>query len=310
MIVIPLTVAARNEARAIGACLDSLRVAIDRAEAVLPVRLAPLVVLDECTDGTGQLARERGFEVLESAGGKIEAQRAGNRPGPCNVFSDADILLSPEALVELLRPILERSDVQVTFADKQPLPPRSRSLLARALHLYNLNHGYSSERRWFSGKLFAIRSWEIPRREELARACLPPGGFYDLHAGLLADDVYLSRLVMRRYGPSAFMETRGRLFFRAPETFEGMYRYYRRLRMETERVDLLCPETRGVYERFGRRREDLIRSAPVAERCLHIVFTAALAACRARYGWERWLLDRADAPSPDFWPPVEESKCL
>ena len=74
-VTIPLTVCARNEARSIGACLDSLLAARAYAEARLPVRLELLVVLDDCTDATAERVRERGVALCESRGGKGDWRR-------------------------------------------------------------------------------------------------------------------------------------------------------------------------------------------------------------------------------------------
>lgn len=65
--VIPLVVAAKNEERAIGPCLDSLREAAVLAERRLGVRFELVVVLDDCRDGTEAVARARGVRTLVSS---------------------------------------------------------------------------------------------------------------------------------------------------------------------------------------------------------------------------------------------------
>jgi len=308
---IPLTVAARDEEASLGACLASLLAAARHAEQVRPVRFDVVVVLDGCTDGSAGVAARFPVSVLASDGGKIEAQRRGLRPGPFNVFSDADITVTDDTLLALWDEMTARPEVQIAFPPKQPLPPRRRSLLARALHRYNATGGYSSARTWFSGKLFAIRRWAIPDRAAVAAraAALPESRFHDYTDGLRADDIFLSRQCLMEHGLSALAETsRGIVHFRAPETWDGMYRYYRRLRRELDRTDALFPETRPVHARHGHRVQDLLPQAPFRERRLHDVFRLALAGCRARYRCERFAVDVLGWPAGDPWPAVVESK--
>lgn len=310
--VVPVTVAAKNEERSLPACLAALLASARHAEARLPLRFDVLVVADDCTDGTEAVAaRCSGVRCTRSSGGKVEAQRRGVRPGPFQVFCDADVLPAEDTLLALARALLFEPGVFVAFPPKRPLPPRRSSLLARALHLYNLRHGWSSQRTWFNGKCFAIREWTAPSLEDVARraAALPHDPFLDLRAGLVADDVFLSRHAVLHHGVAALAEVRcGPLEFRAPETLRGMYRYYRRLRRELERIDLLFPETRAVHRQFGARRQDLLHAAPPRERLLHGVFQAALLLCRLAYRGERSCVRNAVWRPGDSWRPIEESK--
>lgn len=255
---VPVTVAAKNEERAIGACLDSLLASC----AAAPVACDVLVVLDDCTDGTARIVESRGVRWVASSGGKVEAQRCGLRPAPFNVFADADILLERPVISELIAAMEQLPQIEVAFPQKQPLPPRRATPLARGLHRYNRRA--PGTRRWFSGKLFAIRHWDVPK-------------------GVLVDDMYLSRGL----SPEQLHQTPAALLFRAPETFSGMYSYYRRMRAEAERLG----------ERFGGAPPGLLDTPPVVR--------AAMLACRARYRVER-LFARSAAP----WQPIPETKWL
>jgi glycosyltransferase involved in cell wall biosynthesis len=312
--VIPLVVAAKNEERTLGPCLDSLREAATLAESRLGVRFDLVVVLDDCSDGTEAVARARRVRTLVSSGGKVEAQRRGLVAGaPYHVFSDADIMVARETLAALAGVMRDCPEVEVACPPRVPLPPGRGDALARALHVYNAHRGFSAQRTWFSGKLFAIRRWQVPTREELGPrlAGWREDRFYQMHRGMRVDDVYLSRMVVLRCGPGAIREVReGTVYFRAPETLRGMYRYYRRMRMELERVDRLFPETRRVHERFGRRRTDpeLLGRATPEERRLFRLFGVAMVGCRAVYALERaWYLYAARSPCAD-WEPIAETK--
>lgn len=317
VVEVPVVVCARNEERAIGATLGALLAAVRHAEARSSVRYALMVVLDDTTDGTAAVvARHAGVCTVESHGGKVEAQRAGvrhfaSRAPPFIVFCDADVRPSEDALLALSSLLFERAEVEVAACPLRPLAPRRSTLVAAASHTYNRRRGFSSSRTWFNGKLFAMRAWSVPSRAALQSriARLPRDPFYDFDVGLVVDDIYLSRMVVREHGPGAIVETeRGCVSYRAPETWRGMNRYYRRMRRELERLDLLFPETRPVHMAHGRRRPDLLSDAPLRERVRHAVFRVALAACHAAYVTERaWVRHVRRAPRA-FWPPIAETK--
>ncbi len=311
---IPLTMVARNEARAIGPCLDSLLASARAAQARLPIVFDLLVVLDDCTDETRAIAQTRNVRVLESHGGKVEGQRRGFREGaPFQIFADADILLDEYALFGICDAMLRDPQLLIAFPRLAPLPPRARTPLAWALHLYNLRRGFSSGRSWFNGRLFALRGLALPSRDELsARARdLPPSRFLDLRADLLAEDILLSRLALIRGGENALRESQdGLVRYRAPETLRGMHRYHRRMRRELERTDALFPETREVHARFGHRSCDLLAAAPRSERLAYRLFQGALALCRVAFAFERICVERGLRPGFDPWPAIEETKAL
>ncbi len=312
--MIPVAVTARNEENTIAPCLEALRRAIACAEERLSLRFELIAVLNDSTDRTEERTRAvPGVTILHSTGGKVEAQRAAVRPAPFLVFADADVHVEENVLFEVSRVLLEDPAVQVAYPSKVPVPPRSRSLLAEALYVYNLRDGFQTPRRYFNGKCFAIRAWSAPTLAELGPrlARLPQDNFYQYHAGLRVDDVYLSRMVLERHGPGAIREVpAAKVYFRPPETLAGMYRYYKRLRLEIERLDVLFPELREVHRRHGRRTVDRValRSAPPRERFLWRYFQAALGLCRAWYRIERFYYRRLARGSCPTWIPIAETK--
>ena len=105
---ISVVIAAHNEALDIPRKLDNL-LSVDYP----PDRLQIVIVSDGSTDGTAQLARERGAPnvvVLDLPRvGKGEALRAGvaAATGEALVFSDANSLFRPDALRMLVRPLAD-----------------------------------------------------------------------------------------------------------------------------------------------------------------------------------------------------------
>jgi len=309
--VITVAVTAKNEAAAIADCLRSLLAAVRRAEAMLPLRLQVVAILDDCTDSTEAIVRTfPEVSITHSSGGLIEAQRLVANTPPFVIFSDGDILVGESALVAVCRAMLETPILQVAYPRKIPLPPQRRSLLAAALYCYNRVNGFQNARRYFNGKFFAIRDWRVPTLEELQPrfALLSRDGFYDFHSGMRIDDIYLSRDILRRYGPEAIRETsEGEIFFRPPESFSGMYHTYRRMRREIERLNILFPETAPVHQRRQYDR-DAERRAALRDRLLWRWFRVWLGVCVARYHLEKlYYRHFASSPSP-AWPTITETK--
>jgi glycosyltransferase involved in cell wall biosynthesis len=311
--MIPLVIAAKNEERALGACLDSLLASAAFAERHAGIRFDPAVILDDCVDATAAVAASRGVRTIVSSGGKVEAQRRGLVTGaPFQVFADADIAVEEETLLALAR-AMDDPAAFVACPPRRPLPPARRTPIARAIHVYNAHRGFSAQRTWFNGKLFAIRRWAIPTLAELGPrlAGVPRDRFYQAHLGLRVDDVYLSRTIAREHGPGAIRETAtGALWFRPPETLRGMYRYFRRMRMEIERLDRIFPETRSTHREYGIRRTDpaAVARATAGERRLFLLFQAAVKGCEIVYAAERaFYLHVARTPCAD-WPPIAETK--
>lgn len=296
---VPLTVTAKNEERALGACLDALLASArfaERAPATGERALAfdVLVVCDDCTDRTARVAESRGARVVTSTGGKVAAQRRGHvealpaleaaGAAGFEIFCDADVAVEEAALAHLARAMLADPSLRVAVPRKRPVLPRSRTPIARALHVYNANDGFAAPRAWFSGKLFAIRGWDVPDE-------------------LRVDDVWLSRVIE----PALVREVpEAQLWFRAPETARGAYRYYRRLRRAFEECDALFPETRAAHVRRRTDPERLAR-APLEDRAAFRLFEGMIAAFRVAYAAER-AYHRITQRPWNAWKPIDETK--
>lgn len=105
-----VVVPAHDEERDLGAALDSIRAQLRPGDRLV-------VVADNCTDRTAEIAGRAGAEVVERrnpfARGKGYAMDAGIRhlqaaPPPLVVFVDADCLVSDGAFDALARTVLER----------------------------------------------------------------------------------------------------------------------------------------------------------------------------------------------------------
>lgn len=97
-IVIP----ARNEEKHVGGCLES----IAQAAAVHGARPEVIVVLNRCTDGTGEVARAAGACTVVNDSRSLSAIRnAGAQIAACDILAtiDADSRMSKNMLVEIDR---------------------------------------------------------------------------------------------------------------------------------------------------------------------------------------------------------------
>lgn len=313
---IPVAVTAKNEAACIEACLHSLRLAIDYARAQGAPGFELIVVLDDCEDATQSIVEALpGVRLMQSSGGIVNAQRTVIQAVKADyvVFADADIVVAPQVLWHLCRAMQADPDLRVAYPLKRPLAPERDTLLARALYAYNAHDGFQTRRRYFNGKLFAIRGWHIPTVHELsgALARLPEDRFYNYQSGIRTDDIYLSRSILMRYGVGAIRELDGAcIYYRPARTYKGMYRTYRRMRMEIERLDAIVPETRAVHRREGVRGYDgsRVRAAPLKTVFHWYVFRLVLQLCKLHYRAERiWYRHVSRRLCPQ-WEVVEESK--
>lgn len=311
MTTICLALCARNEEQSLPGCLRSVVRSVESAEMRLPLRFDIVVVADDCTDRTVTIAESfRRVRVLTSSGGKVQAQRRVAKTTPFVLFCDADILLTDDTVTAVCEAMLADSRLQIAYPVKHPLAPKRVTLLADALYCYNRVNGFQERRRYFNGKFFAIRDWQVPTLAELRPrlAALPVDRFYDFHAGVNVDDIWLSRDILRRYGADAICEVaRGPIWYRPPETFAGMYRTYHRMRREIERLNRMFPETIGVHQK---RRYDwqAVRRASPKDRWLWRVFRGALGACQLRYHSEKFYYQRFSVTPCPSWKPIEETK--
>jgi hypothetical protein len=312
---IPIGVTARNEAKNILVLIESLRKAIARACADLGCTYELHILLNDNTDHTpALLSGEPDLTIHHTYGGIVEAQRVlveqCGQGAPFLVFSDADIRIEPEALVEITRVMLSFPEVEVAYGEKYPIAPLRSTPLAKALYLYNLREGYQTTRHYFNGQFFAIRRWSIPKPEELRWDGSIDTPFLNLAAGIRVDDMYLSREVLSRMGPDAIRCLQAGIHYRPSETLRGMFRKYQRMRLEIERLNRYFPTTQAVHRKWGRRRVNTrtLRRAPFSERLYYALFQSALVLCKIAYHAQKAYYTYLSARPCPTWFPVTETK--
>ena len=281
---------AHNEARSLDRCLDAVGDDVDVT-----------VVAHRCADATAAIATARGAHVVacDDDGGKLAALRAGLAAiGPVDsarpvVLLDADVIVGRRTLADLAVALSAPGTI-AACPPLAPVRPRRRTPLSWALHRYNAMRGFSSARRWLSGRCVALSWLELPSVDVLEARAAQAG----CRAAMLAEDIWLSRAIVARGGEAAIAHVAtDAVAYRAPETLVGMYRTWRRLRREIMACATLFPELPVPPT----RSPDLARG--VVDHAALAIFRAALTACAA-YGSAR---DAFGLEEP-LWAPVEESK--
>lgn len=305
-----VVVPARNEQGRIAGMLASVFAGLHTARRLgADWQSEVLVVLDRCNDQTRELALAAGAEVRSCPfpHGKVEALRTGmDSAVDIHVCIDADVRVGARTLFDLVETLRSEPQLQATCPPLRPDPLRGmRTPLSWALHRYNAARGFSSERLWLSGRCYAVRRVHFPGPLELrmrAQQVPPALRFPGLSGPLVADDVWLSRALLARGEHTIRHLATDPVQYRAPSSYRGMARTYRRLRRELRRVDLLFPELPSP----GRdRRVDSVHG--VSDRLALALFRGALLGCRA----EAWLEERLSrwlGRAPDPWQVVTESK--
>ncbi len=300
-----IAITAKNEELTIRDTIVSIRFAIVAAEQALGVSYELNVVLNDSTDKTVENIPPD-ISIITTVGGIVEAQRAVANMTSFVIFSDADILVSPEALIEVTRAMKDDSDLAVAYPNKIPLNPVNSSWLAKALYTYNKNHGFENTRLHFNGKFFAIRNWDIPKKQAFQNLNGDP--LWSLQNGVIADDIYLSKSILFNLGAEAIQQTDGVIYYQAPASFKGMYQYFRRMKIELKRVELLFPDL--YWHKGAERKTDFakLKSACSREKFDWMVFQLALRFCNLRFWWEKKRVHEQNRSLGTIWEPIEETK--
>ncbi len=314
--MIPLVITAKNEEKGIAQCLYSILSSVALIENSHNIYFDVIAVLDDCTDNTESIVRTFSrIKILKSSGGIVTAQRKFYEATNADfiIFSDADIYVEAQALLAIAEVMLKNADLRIAYPLKHPLKTLKNSILAKALYVYNKHNGFQTKRHYFNGRLFAIRNWFIPSVDELRESIqkLPVCKFYCYEEGIRTDDIFLSRFILNTFGRDSIKEvSSGAIYYRPPETYPGMYRTYRRMRMEIERLNNLLPETVPAHQQSGIRQYDCqaIKNANFMDVFYWYIFRCALQICKVHYVIERfWFQNFATRRCP-AWETVEESK--
>jgi hypothetical protein len=311
--IIPIGITAKNEAANILRNIESIETAISFAESRLPVKYQLSVLLNDNSDNTPELLQLKNINTITTFGGIVEAQRifaAQNPEAPFLIFSDADIIVSISAVFEVTKAFLEDPAIEIAYAEKVPLRPISKTFLAKALYLYNLNNGYQSDRHYFNGQFFGIRTWYVPKPNEIDYEKFKDSNFLNLSQGVRCDDIYLSRKVFQNHGPGAIKLVNAQISYRPPESLKGMYRKYQRMCLEIERLDILFPKSEVTHQKWGRRKFVFSKfwTRSFFEKTAYAWFVTNLYLCKAFYSLEKFYYTYISFVPCQTWLPVTETK--
>tara|TARA_B110001454_G_scaffold219179_1_gene250772 strand:- start:59126 stop:60076 length:951 start_codon:yes stop_codon:yes gene_type:complete len=314
--IIPIGITAKNESKNLPVLIASLKESVDFATTQLGIQFEVHALLNDNSDDSEVFLNTVPFiNVWHTTGGLVEAQRFLKKMKPeasFLIFSDADLIIEKDCITEICKSMIENNNLQVAYSEKYPLQPKRKSPLARALYLYNLNNGYQNRRQYLNGQLFAIRNWSIPEKTSLIWNAEDNDNFLNLEAGIRCDDIFISRDLLKRYGPESIFCTQTAIWYRPPETLQGMYRKYQRMKLEIERLNYFFPETVKTHQNFGRRRlqKKLILNRPISEISYYMLFLIGLYLCKAGYELEKFYYRYLSKQYCPTWKPVVETKDL
>jgi thymidylate kinase len=230
-------ICARNEESSIIPTLDSIRDSAQYASSVSGWHL--FVCANGCTDNTVALLKvwiqanpqvEAILIELEQES-LVEGQReivkyAKKENVGAVIFFDADILVEKKCVAELL--LAARPDsVKAAYAVSLPIQREKQTLIEAALNQYDLTPTIFSPRKHLHGRAFLIKDWNIQETN-------PP---------LLADDIFLSFDLLKRYGPQSIAKAdNARVHFRQVSSYEDFYNAFRRRKNEIQKCLVLFPE--------------------------------------------------------------------
>jgi glycosyltransferase involved in cell wall biosynthesis len=323
---VSIGVAARNEEATVAAALRSIEAAV--AALPEPGGVEVIVALNGCTDATadvvvGHVAAYRGdieYHIMKTPTGLVEAQRAIAAAAAARdfvVFVDADCVLDPGCLGELVAAMTQHPQVRAAWASM--VPAGGRRGFWRGVYNFADYHPEVVHRgRHLCGRAFAIRGYDVPLVSPAGAAPVPPrvAAYLGLDRGPVGDDSFLSRALIARHGVECIQHAAGaRVYFQPIPRLSGFWAAQRRKQIEPRRLDLLFPEYTGVRRRhFGRRvdRAAYRRLRPI-ERLQCRVYLALYSGLRRLAALQlsaAELLVRAGVPlrPVEVWPVVAGTK--
>jgi glycosyltransferase involved in cell wall biosynthesis len=236
---VAIGICARNEANLIVSMLDSVLIACDIARTI---QVHLIICANGCSDQTIPFIKswQESHQscscelMVRHNGNLVEAQRKIiNRSKELGVentiFLDADILVDKHFLLEICDDASRNGDAVAIYARSIPLSRAKRSVIERALNLYDMSGALYSKRLHLHGRAFLIKTnmWSIPRSDPQ----------------LVADDIYLSCYLLKKYGPQSIRGIdSARVYFNQITNYRDFYSAFRRRELELEKCLTLFPE--------------------------------------------------------------------
>lgn len=163
------------------------------------------------------------------------------------VFIDADVKITKNAFRELLNPMANDTKIMVSYAESEYAWPKKLTTLLRIYKLYT-DEKLMRPRRYFHGRMFAIRDWSIPVRSEVVARARQNGEFLLKYGGgLLTDDIILSFYIINKHGESSIVQIDDQLVTSRPiEKMSDWREMNRRSDIELTKIMKWFPEYRKI----------------------------------------------------------------
>lgn len=244
-------ICAKNEENLIFDCLGSVEESLESF-----VKKPEIIIcINQTTDNTKnevkKFAKRSKIKIkIIFAKNLIESQRkiwnsAKNKPV---VFIDADVKIAKNAIFELLRPMQKNAKIMISYAESKYVWPKNPTLVSRIYKLYTSEKLLYS-RRYFHGRMFAIRDWNIPPQNEILARAEKGKSLLKYGRGIMTDDIILSFYIIKKYGEDSIFQVKNpQVFSRPIEGFSEWREMYRRANIELVKIMKWFPE----YRKFGK----------------------------------------------------------
>jgi len=269
------------------------------------------------------LKKEKSFKtnVIGSYLGKMQAQkeiiRFSELSGPI-AFLDADILLDDNCLKNLWGALSTGDNLQVVFSKVYPIWRKFSLIGWMQKTYYERDDDVREPRRYIHGRAYILRNRkfftvnDLQSRIEAARKL----DSYSVHQlfiekGPQIDDIYLSRLLVDKFGPGSIKEVQeARLYFIPPSTIKDCYQEQKRLSLEIIRNNLLFPENKYTQERWFVRKIILshFRKLKFQETLQYLVYLPLVIGIKKIVRYRLAIGKKLKIGYGKFWLPLESTK--
>ncbi|MFA6593900.1 MAG: glycosyltransferase family A protein [Candidatus Buchananbacteria bacterium] len=228
-----------------------------------------VVCINGCSDKTPKIVNDfiKDFPhinctVIESQPGLVNAQRKIVElfPAEVHVFPDADGRIKKDAIKLLLDELNKDKKLMVVYAKTVSLIDKDGRLpLVRKMGILYDSQKMLTPRRYFHGRLFAVKKWYLPPDTEVLKRAQANKNSRELlkyckkQPLLSADDILMSSYFIDKYGFASIKQvSRAHCYAWPIGSFVDWLNVYRRRNIEVEKIKRWYPEYNYLWPLIDR----------------------------------------------------------